>query len=361
MKLSTKPDFDRAKDVWNHFWQGEVLKRPPVVVTVPKPGRKPVSAGSRRYFHAMTGQWNRQMELTDQWLDDTLFLAEAVPYFGPDHGPDQFAAVLGRETLSFSDDSPETNWIRPWVADGEWLKVLPLSLNENHPIWKSLLEYSRRLARHAKGRYLVGICDLHSNMDALLALRGGEGLSADFYDFPDRIEQAMVDVRKLYRPIYDALYHAAGMADQPGTIGWAPFWSPGRFATIQCDFLCLISPQFSRRFVLPALEEEASFLDHCVLHFDGPGALPHLDDVLGIKEIDVIQWVPGAGQRPMHEWLDILTHCQDKGKAVQIYGVNVDQVRELHKVLKPDKVVYCVDADTPEPVEDLLKWLERNT
>jgi hypothetical protein len=79
----------------------------------------------------------------------------------------------------------------------------------------------------------------------------------------------------------------------------------------------MVSPEISRKYIIPALEEEAAFLDHCVYHLDGPGTMPHLDDILAVKDIDVIQWVSGAGQPPMHTWLDVLTRCQKAGKGLQ--------------------------------------------
>jgi 5-methyltetrahydrofolate--homocysteine methyltransferase len=59
----------------------------------------------------------------------------------------------------------------------------------------------------------------------------------------------------------------------------------------------MISPEMCRRFVVPALEYEASCLKHNIYHYDGIGALTHLDDILAIQSIDGIQWVPGAGQK----------------------------------------------------------------
>ena len=57
--------------------------------------------------------------------------------------------------------------------------------------WKGMLALSRLLAGHSRGRYLVSVADLHSNMDTLLALRGSERLCMDFYDVPEKIETAM--------------------------------------------------------------------------------------------------------------------------------------------------------------------------
>ena len=209
--------------------------------------------------------------------------------------------------------------------------------------------------------YLVGVSDLHGNADALSALRGPQRFCMDFHDHPEDIREAMLQVRELYQPVYEGLYEAGNMGGDRGSTGWAPFWCRGKFATIQCDFLALVGPEMARKYILPALEEEAEFLDHCVYHLDGPGCLPHLDDLLSIKAINVIQWVPGDGNTPMHEWHDLLRRCQEKSKGLQIYGVGPENVKSLAKELRPEGVVYCVNAESEEAVRELADWLSRNT
>jgi 5-methyltetrahydrofolate--homocysteine methyltransferase len=146
------------------------------------------------------------------------------------------------------------------------------------------------------------------------------------------------------------------MSAETGTLGWAPFWCDGRFATIQCDFICMVSPEQSRRFILPALEEEAEILDHCVYHFDGPNALPQLDDILGIRGIDVIQWVSGAGQPPMHTWLDVLRRCLKAGQGLHLYGIGPEEARALHRELGSGPILYDLWTQDAAEVEDLLRW-----
>ncbi|MBN1669694.1 MAG: hypothetical protein JXR37_01595 [Kiritimatiellae bacterium] len=357
MQLTTKPDFDRVREMWAAYWAGDVLKRPPVVASVAKNGAR---KGTRnlKYYNALTRNFDAQLEALDAWVEGTEFLAESIPFFDPDHGPDQFAAFCGT-SLKFSEASPNTTWVEPVVE--RWEDFLPIELDRDSPVWKGVMEYASVLARHGRGRYLVGMCDLHSNADALSALRGPERLCMDLYDCPDLVEQAMRQVRALFQPVYDAIYEAGAMNGETGSVGWTPFWCEGKFATIQCDFICMVSPEMARRFIIPALDEEASFLDHCVYHLDGPGALPHLDDILAIEGIDVIQWVSGAGQAPMHEWIDVLRKCQQAGKGLQIYGVNGETLKRLHKELRPEGVVYCIGAKTREDVEETCRWLERNT
>jgi 5-methyltetrahydrofolate--homocysteine methyltransferase len=358
MQLKYRPDFDRVKKMWNAYWEGEVPGRPLVWATVAKPGA-PRGNLDRRYWHAVRGEFDSMMGQVDLWLEGTEFLGESIPLFGPDYGPDQFAAFLGSD-FEFSDSSPDTDWVHQVIDD--WDAFLPLRLDPEGKYWKGILAYSRLLARHSEGRYLLSVADLHSNMDALLALRGSERLCMDFYDHPAQVEAAMRQVRALYRPVYDALYEAGAMGGNRGSAGWASFWCEGKFATIQCDFLALLSPEISRRHVIPALEEEASYLDRCVYHFDGPGCLPHLDDILAIDDIDVIQWVPGAGKPPMHEWMDVLKRCQAAGKGLQLYDIHdLDTVKKIARELRPEGLLYCVDAPTREEALRIIEWLEENT
>lgn len=358
MQLAYKQDFENVKAVWNAYWEGEILSRPPVWAAVTKPGARPNDLG-RRYYHAVHGNYSFMLDQIDLWLEDTEFLGESVPLFGPDFGPDQFAAFLGTD-FEFSNESPDTDWVRQVIDD--WDAFLPLRLDPQGAYWKAMLAYLKLLAQHSQGRYLLSVADLHSNMDALLALRGSEGLCMDFYDHPRQVEEAMRQVRTFYAPVYEALFQAGGMGGDRGTAGWAPFWCKGRFATIQCDFLALLSPELSRKYVIPALEEEASFLDHCVYHLDGPGCLPHLDDILAIKDIDVIQWVPGAGKPLMHEWMDVLKKCQASGKGLQMYDIHdLETVKKIARELKPEGLLYVADVPTRDEALAIMDWLERNT
>ena len=199
LELKYKPDFDYAKEMWNHYWAKEVLKRPLVVANVVKQEGKTVDKDKYKYYNACTKNYREQLTIIDEWLDNTLFLAESIPCFSPSHGPDQFAAMLGAD-LKFSESSKTTNWVEPIVEN--WEEFIPkIKLNENNSVWQSLLEYSKILKEHSKGKYLVGICDFYSNADMLSAIRSPAKLCMDFYDYPESIAKAMLSVSKLYQTL----------------------------------------------------------------------------------------------------------------------------------------------------------------
>ena len=154
--------------------------------------------------------------------------------------------------------------------------------------------------------------------------------------------------------------YKAGNMEKTGSIGWAPTYAhKGKFAVIQCDFSCLISPQQVREFVIPAVEEEAAFLDYSVYHYDGKDALGHLDDILAIKDIDVIQWVPGDGQPRSIEWMELLKKIQKAGKGLWIYDWTCEEILQNFKELKPEGLVFSVGASSEDEAKRLVENVAR--
>ena len=118
-----------------------------------------------------------------------------------------------------------------------------------------------------------------------------------------------------------------------------------------------------RRFVLPGVEEEVNYLDRCFYHLDGKQQLLHLDDLLALPNLDGIQWVSGAGQPEMFLpcWRDVLKKILAAGKKVVIYGhMNLEAVKDVHRDLGPEGVVYQIFGSTREEIESVIEWLERN-
>jgi len=355
MQLEFKPDFEQARQRWDAFWRGEVIDRPCLNIVAPKEGVEPSPRPGQ--LAGLQMGYREAAEAFEAYAATQVFMAEAIPHFRPGFGPDQFAGFLGAE-LEFSRDSGDTNWPIPFVEN--WEDCMPLEIKEDNPTWLAVQEFHRIAYEVSQGKFLISQMDIHSNMDALLAIRGSERLCMDLIERPEMIDRAMRQVRPFFAYAYDRIFELGHM-DEWGSLGWTPFYSRGKFATTQCDFICMISPEMGRRFAIPALVEEAAHLDNCVYHFDGPEALPHLDSICGIEDIDVIQWVQGAGNGSHVDWIDLLQDIQSRGKGLQVNGTP-DQVKVLHRELRPEKVLYIVGGVKSEKEgADLIRWFERNT
>lgn len=355
MNLKHKPDFERAAKMWDVWWEGGVLDRPPVVGYVPKSGVWQNLNG--HYRRALSGPVSDVFDAVDKWMDGIWFEAESVPFYAPDLGPDQFAAFLGARF-----DCPEgheTSWAYPVVGDEDW-DNWSLELDEQNPFFQRLMELSRELAKRSAGNYAPGMIDFHSNLDALSALRGPQDLAMDLLDDPDAVGRAMDRVRKVYPVLLKKFCEAAGINETTGNSTWIPFWSRKPYAALQCDFLGMIGPELARKYVWPAIEEEAACLGRSIFHLDGVSALHHLDDLLKVPGIDGIQWVPGAGQPGMCTWIEVLQKIQKAGKKMQIWDCTIEEAKVCYKHLKPEGVAYCIkDMTHRDEVSRFTDWLEK--
>jgi 5-methyltetrahydrofolate--homocysteine methyltransferase len=353
--LAFKPNYFEAEERWLAFWDHELIDRPCCLVTALKenagelPPPPPYMSGAREDFGPIVDALLARAGAT--WYG-----GEAMPAYTPSFGPDMYAAWLGAD-LEFDKDNYGTNWVVPIIED--WATDLPLRLAEDSPWWQRMLAFCKALGDAFAGKMLVAHLDLHSNMDALSALRLPERLCMDMMDVPGLIEQAVNQVTELYPVIYDALYEAAGMG-RCGTTGWVPAFHPEKTNTIQCDFAALIGPDHFRRFVMPSLEREAAYLGHTVYHLDGPECLVHVDDLCSIPGLDCIQWVCGARNKPFIEWMDLLKTIQSKGVAVWV-PCNAENIKVFHRELDPALLFYVCSVRSQAEGEEVLRWLTRNT
>lgn len=359
MELKYKPDFEAVQNRWDALYAHELIDRPVTTIIVPKNLANPVKPP--QYLSFLHDGIEESLDWFDTYLENTWFLGDALPCYRPEAGADMFAAFLGAPMSFDFSGYPERwpdAWSRPIVKN--WPDVFPLKVQEDNELWQKMLHALQRTAERGAGRYIIASADLHSNLDALVALRGSSQMIFDMVDTPELVERAMWDARQAYRYISDRFFELS-LADEWGSLR-GPYCK-GKFNMIACDVAAFISPELFRKFVMPAIEEEAAYLNHSMFHFDGLDMVKFMDDVLAVKAIDAINWVPGVqtGGKRFAEWTDFFHKVQKAGKIMQIYNVTADEVKMLSKELRPELVYYSVnDVQSREEAEALLKWLERN-
>ena len=122
----------------------------------------------------------------------------------------------------------------------------------------------------------------------------------------------------------------------------------------------MIGPDMFRRWVLPALEEEAQMVRHAIYHWDGPGALVHTEDLIASKGLHTLSYVPGHGRGRHLDYLELYQRVQRGGKAVHFSG-SAEELKQAHRVLDPEKTLYTCAAASQAEAEELLDWFVRNT
>jgi hypothetical protein len=314
--LLYKEDFDATRDRLTHWWNGEEIGRPAMLLTVPRAEPMeaiPVMAEPPGWVtHYSTTNFDYRVNLALRTCVNTHYLAEAIPNVSPDLAPNCLALYLGCRGL----DQPGTVWCEPFIETQEDARF---ELDPGNFYWTFTLRLSEVQLREGRDKFLTSFPDLIEGLDTLAAMRDTQTLLMDLVERPDWVIQSLSLITRRYFEVYDQLYDLI-KDDRGGSHFWA--WAPGRMSKLQCDFSAMISPEMFGEFMVPVLTEMTGRLDYSMYHWDGPPALRHLDHLLSIPRLNMIQWTPGAGAADVTQkcWWSYYHRIVEAGKKPILLG-----------------------------------------
>ncbi|MFC1600913.1 hypothetical protein ACFL34_01015 [Candidatus Sumerlaeota bacterium] len=308
--LLYKEDFDQARDRLTAWWNGGDLGRPAMQITAPRETpledvpEMPTPEGWQTHYS--TSNFEYRVYLSRSRCLKTHYLAEAMPYVSPDLAPNCLALYLGCQGV----DQVGTVWCEPCIDSPE------TAVFQNDPenfYWDFTLRLGQEQLRLGQDKFIIQFPDLIEGLDTLAAMRDSQPLLMDLIERPEWVQASLKEITAKYFEYYDVLYDLF-KDERGGSYFWA--WAPGRMSKLQCDFSAMISPEMFGEFMVPVLTEMTERLDYSMYHWDGPGALPHLDHLLSIPKLSMIQWTPGAGAAPVLDkrWWPLYHRIAEGGK-----------------------------------------------
>ncbi|MBN1445074.1 MAG: hypothetical protein JW957_03080 [Candidatus Omnitrophica bacterium] len=347
MDLKTRPDFCEVRKRWRAFWLDE-NSRPIICIVIPKKEVEPVEKPP--YLSGADGNFGPAIDQLLLWTETHDFIGDAIPFYHLEFGPAHFSALLGTD-LKFNNSSFGTSWSQPFVANWDKTKI---AFRRDSLWWKRTVNFARAIRKRCGDRLLIAPPALSANLDALAAIRGSENLLTDLIVCPDKIHRALDAVSEAYAEIMEALSEELEF-DSYGSINRHGLYCEGKIDILQSDISCMISSEMFREFVIPYLERQCSILDAAEYHLDGPGAIKHLETICQIKRIDIIQWVPGAGEPFEKDWSELYRKIDSFGKG-QILVTSPERARKLWEECKSRKIVFINDTFTSKKeAESFLK------
>ena len=351
MNLEYRPDFEATRERWDAFWAG-TLGRPALHVRAPKQaGRPVVSADYRRlrYRFGHEGTVDEWLDFHEEFLDNTLLFGEALPAVGLSFAPDHFSALLGADIALHPDQFDA--WVEPFVKEWDDTEI---ALQKKGYWWDRTMTFMQGFKERFTGRALLVPPHIQGGLDCLSAIRGNQELLLDLMDAPEKVEAALQQVNRAIRELQAFYIEACDVATWGSINRHRFYYTQGLIDVPQCDFSCMISPEMFQRFQLPALREECRQLGPAVYHLDGPGALPHLEVLCGLPEIEVIQWQPGAAGQDQ-DWRDLYRTIDRLGKGLMLSGERGYAVgRELWPELQSPYMLIAVDCDSADNAKRIL-------
>lgn len=344
-ELEFKPDFAETRERWDAFWRGE-SERPMVHAIRPKPGVEAVPRP--RPYDCAFGALDQIVEQTLAWASTHEFLGGAIPSFMVTFAPDHFAALLGAEIKR--PDTGHSNWVKPCLSS---LDDAEITFQREGYWWQRTLECIEKFRSRCDGKLILTSTHLQGGLDGLAAMYGTQEVLMELAMNPEavhralrQIDAAIVEVRQAFAEALDVRYW--------GSLNRFGMYSSGIIDVPQCDLSCMISPDMFREFQLDSLTKEIVTTDASVYHLDSAGALPHLEALCSIEQLDMIQWMPGEGHYDDdHSQLNERIDTLGKGQIFQsYYKFNEADVTRIWDSFKSRKLFFQVTPD----VFDALPW-----
>lgn len=286
-------------------------------------------------------------------MKHTKYMGDALPCVFPNFGTSGFVQYTG----AVPNYKPDTIWFEPFLEEPD-ASMITFSKD----VYEQHRKMVKRLVELSKDEYFISMPDHCGILDGLAAIRGSEQLLFDLIEEPDFVKTSvsrLIDVQKRAIPgFYEDIYknNRNGISH-----AWMHLWSSRSVMQIQCDFSVMISPDNYHEFVVSELERSREWTDVSVYHLDGQEQIRHLDHILSVDQIKMIQWTPVAGQPPTSAFIPVLQRIQKAGKGL----VLIPRAREVETLM--DQLssrglrMIVNDVHSEEDAKALIDMVERKT
>lgn len=351
-----KEDWELTKKRFTAFWDGEILDRCCISVKATDNKVAPLLEPFRCHNDQDIMRYRTTPELiiakNRLLMEHTYYAGESFPSITLDLGASGHAGFFKGADYKIGD----TVWFFPSLTDLE-----DLEFDENSYLYQKTLEMARVFAQDSNGDYIVSMPDSTGNADALAHLFGTEELFPAMLEEPEAVKIALDKIQCSYEKVMRNVYDIVRDANDGGScVGWLRTWAPGFHAQMQCDLSVMISNPLFKEFIMPELQAQCKLLDYPLYHFDGVEQIRHLDDLLSIPNLRVIQWTQVAGQAPCTEYFDVLRRIQAAGKNLIIH-VDPQQIRPVMENLSSKGLFLLTGASTRDEADAIVKEVARLT
>lgn len=340
--------FPRIAERFEAWWRHDMIDRP---VFIAEANRNPARPITRRLD--LLHDHDAWLEAKKADLAQTYCVGDAVPAIRIDLGPVALGPLIGAAHTFGAD----TSWTHA-VIDDTWSNEPDWSIDEDGPVWRSLVALTRRVAEDAAGHYLLCTPDLGGSADLLLNLRGPDGLCMDVYESPDFVRQRLLAIYPAWHQAFTMLYRET-LSRGAGLVHWHRLWSNVPYLIPACDFNFMIGPAHFNDVCLGDIARQVATVGRAVFHLDGPGAARHVDALLEVPMLEAIQFTPGEGAPSVMPWLDMFKRVQAAGRSLLVI-TPAAEVLDLCDALDPRGLaVWVLDGGSPEALDALFAAVRR--
>ncbi len=281
--------------------------------------------------------------------------ADLFRYLTPSYGPNVFAGFCGGRPQFGAD----TVWHEPVMDSLD--QADRVHFEEDNPYWKIHLDTLAYFSERCAGVRQLAMTDFGGPADWISTLMGTENFLIATIEEPDRMRDFAIRLAHECNRAFD-LVRPQVTAANDGAANWMPVWSDRPMGTVQDDIAINLSPTMYREVFLPALQVMAAHTERTVLHWHD-GCHLHLDNLLAVDEIDLIQYGHDPNSPPFRQGLDNMRKIQAAGKRLFISCVEAEDAEFFIDNLDPRGLMMIINTSSDEAsrrmVDDVHVWTAR--
>jgi len=351
-----KSDWDEARQRLCDFWAGKPTDR--VLASVLASRETP----------GTTDQIDRR--LPEKFTDpDTVFrnldIRLANTFWGGEAVPCHFVYLGAMFSVTFLGAEPKFHDGGAWYDSpyAGWEDADRMHRDPENRWWKLFCGLARRSAERSGGRYFTTVGGICASLDVFAELFGTEETLLAMADDADGVKHLRDIIIEWGKDTYN---HVRSLVSphQDGFIDWMQVWAPDTVRSVQCDLSVAISPGMFEEFVQDEIREFLSHVEYGIYHLDGEDQIKHLDLLLAIEPLDMIQFVPVT--KPTRQFprdpmlhIDLFRRILEGGKRAFIY-CPPERIEPLLNAIPHQGVYLCVSGCREEKVaRDVLRTLDR--
>lgn len=351
-------NFEKIKERFTALWNGEIVDRCCISAyytpaQIAQEYAQAPEGMDPKYF--MT---NEEMFLKRhlRLFENTYYAGDAFPLAILNMGAAGHTGFIKGVDVDYSEG---TFWFGPTME--EELDVEKIIFDEAGYSYQQTFRAAKYLCEESRGRYLVSMPDNSGNLDVLSFLRTPMELMVDLLTEEHEVKKCLDRIQEIWarttREIYEVL---KGYSYGGSCIGWLNTWAPGFHGQMQSDVSVMISNADFEKYVRGELEAQADVLEYPLYHFDGQEQIRHLDTLLSIEKLKMIQWTPVEDQPSPLKFLPELKRIQDSGKGLLLM-LKAEEVEPVLTNLSSKGLFIRVAARSREEADEVVKLAEKLT
>lgn len=302
-KYSIKKEEEQARINYRAFWRNEDIGRPLFYVTAADNNSlQPYQNRERITRKEMDLDPNWQANYARQQLSKT-FLFEAMPVATVMVGRD----ITNMAVLSGADYD--------YLIPSEYVKFSknPSFLKDELPPFYSAGQFIEKVTDcYRKVQQEIGMegcINPPTTLDALTTvsmIMGEENFFFSLNKEPALVLKKVEHLNQLYYQFYDHIYQMLLQWGYGEGCSWFPVFAEGKFESVRCDIMAMVSPEMFRQFAIPQLEQVSSYMDYSMFNLETVQMIPFIDDLAQVPGLQGIYWNMEPWEKSIAKYLEPL-------------------------------------------------------